>query len=37
VVAILQINLTDVFVPHELIKEAVDSGNRVPFSNFDFI
>ena len=37
VVAKLQINLTEVFSPPELIKEVVDSGNRVPFSDCDFI
>jgi hypothetical protein len=33
----LQINLTKVFGPLELIKEIVDSRNRVPVSDFDFI
>jgi hypothetical protein len=33
VVARLQINLTEVFVSHELIKEVVDLGNRVPVSD----
>jgi hypothetical protein len=37
VVARLQINLTEVFGPHELIKEVIDSGNRVPVSDCDFI
>jgi hypothetical protein len=37
VVARLQINLNEVFVPHKLIKEVIDSGNRVPVSNRDFI
>jgi hypothetical protein len=36
-VARLQINLTEVFSPRELIKEVVDLGNRVPVSNYDFI
>ena len=33
----LQINLTEVFGPRELIKEVVDSGNQVPVSDCDFI
>ena len=37
VVARLQINLTEVFGPCELIKEVVDLGNRVPVSDCDFI
>jgi hypothetical protein len=37
VVARLQINLTEVFGPHELIKEVIDSGNWVPVSDCDFI
>jgi hypothetical protein len=37
VVARLQINLTEVFVPHELIKEVVDLRNRVSVSNCNFI
>jgi hypothetical protein len=37
VVARLQINLTEVFGPRELIKEVVDSGNQVPVSDCDFI
>jgi hypothetical protein len=37
VVAILHINLTEVFGPNELIKEVVDSGNRVLVSDCDFI
>jgi hypothetical protein len=37
VVARLQINLTELFIPRELIKEVVDSGNRVPVSDCDFI
>jgi hypothetical protein len=37
VVSIFQININEVFCHHELIKEVVDSGNRVPFSNCDFI
>jgi hypothetical protein len=37
VVARLQINLTEVFGPRELIKEGVNSGNQVPVSNCDFI
>jgi hypothetical protein len=37
VVARLQINLNEVFIPHELIKEVIDSGNRVLVSNCDFI
>jgi hypothetical protein len=36
-VAILQINLTEVFSPLELIKGIVDSGNRVSISDCDFI
>jgi hypothetical protein len=32
-----KINLTEVFGPRELIKEVVDSGNRVPVSDYDFI
>jgi hypothetical protein len=37
VVARLQINLTEVFGPHELIKEVIDSRNWVPVSDCDFI
>jgi hypothetical protein len=37
VVTRLQINLTEVFGPRELIKEVLDSGNRVPVSEYDFI
>ena len=37
VVAKLQINITKVFGPCELIKEVADSGNRVPFFYCDFI
>jgi hypothetical protein len=37
VVARLQINITEAFGPHELIKEVVDFGNRVPVSDSDFI
>ena len=37
VVARLQINLTQVFVPHELIKEVIDLWNQVSFSYYDFI
>jgi hypothetical protein len=37
VVARLQINLTEVFGPRELIKEVINSGNRVPVSDSDFI
>jgi hypothetical protein len=33
----LQINLTEVFGPCELIKEVIDSGNWVPVSYCDFI
>ena len=37
VVAGLQINLTEVFGPRELIKEVFDSWNRVSISDCDFI
>jgi hypothetical protein len=37
VVARLQINITEVFSPCELIKEVVDSGNQVSVFDFDFI
>jgi hypothetical protein len=37
VVSRLQINLTKVFGPRELIKDVVDSGNRVLVSDCDFI
>ena len=37
VVARLQINITEVFGPHELINEVVDSGNQVSVSDCDFI
>jgi hypothetical protein len=37
VVAILQINLTELFFPSEMIKEVVDSGNRVLVPDCDFI
>jgi hypothetical protein len=37
VVARLPINLTEVFGPCELIKEFIDSGNRVMVSDCDFI
>jgi hypothetical protein len=37
VVVKLQINLTEVFGPRELIKDIVDSGNQVPVSDCDFI
>jgi hypothetical protein len=33
----LHINLTDEFSPLEMIKEIVDSGNRVPVPDYDFI
>ena len=36
-VASLNINLTEVFGLDELIKEVVDSGNQVPFIDYDFI
>jgi hypothetical protein len=36
VVAKLHINITEVFGPHELIKEVIDSGNRVLVSDCDF-
>jgi hypothetical protein len=36
-VARLQINLNEVFGPHELIKEVFDLGNRVSVLNYDFI
>jgi hypothetical protein len=36
-VARLQINLTEVFGPLELIKEIIDSGNQVPVPDCDFI
>ena len=36
-VARLQINLTEVFGPRELIKEVIVLGNRVPVSDSDFI
>jgi hypothetical protein len=34
VVVGLQINLTEVFVPHELVKEIVNSGNWVSVPNW---
>jgi hypothetical protein len=37
VVARIQINVTEVFPPLELIKEIVDSGNHVSVPNYDFI
>jgi hypothetical protein len=37
VVARLQINLTEVFIPRDFIKEVIDSGNQVSVSNCDFI
>jgi hypothetical protein len=37
VIARLQINLTEAFGPHELIKEFIYLGNRVPVSDCDFI
>jgi hypothetical protein len=37
VVARLQINIIEVFGPDDLIKEVVDSRNRVPASDCDFI
>jgi hypothetical protein len=37
VVAKLQINITEVFGPHDFIKEVVDSGNWIPVSDCDFI
>jgi hypothetical protein len=37
VVAKLQINLTEVFGPRELIKEVIDLGNRVPIYDCNFI
>jgi hypothetical protein len=37
VVARLEINITEVFGPHELIKEVIDSGNQVPIPDCDFI
>jgi hypothetical protein len=36
VVARLHINLTEVFGPHELIKEVIDLRNWVPVSDYDF-
>jgi hypothetical protein len=36
-VAKLQINLTEVFIPLELVKEIIDSGNQVPIPDCDFI
>ena len=33
----LQINLTEIFGPRDLIKEVIDSGNRVQVSDYDFI
>jgi hypothetical protein len=37
VVARLQVNITEVFSPRELIKEVIDSGNQVSVSDCDFI
>jgi hypothetical protein len=37
VVARFLINLTEVFGPRELIREVVNSGNRVPVADCDFI
>jgi hypothetical protein len=37
VVAKLHINLTEVFIPRELIKEVINLGNRVLVSDCDFI
>jgi hypothetical protein len=37
VVARLQININEVFFPHELIKEVIDLGNWVLVSSCDFI
>jgi hypothetical protein len=36
VVARLQINITEILCPLELIKEIVDSRNRVLVSDYDF-
>jgi hypothetical protein len=36
VVARFQINLTEVFGPHELIKDVINLGNQVPISDCDF-
>ena len=33
----IQINLTEVFGPRDLIEEVVDSGNQIPVFDFDFI
>jgi hypothetical protein len=37
IVAILQINLTKLFGPLELVKEIIDSWNRVSIPDYDFI
>jgi hypothetical protein len=37
VVARLKIDIIEVFIPRELIKEVVDSRNQVPVSDCDFI
>jgi hypothetical protein len=37
VVARIQINLTELIGPRELIKDVIDSGNWVPVSDCDFI
>jgi hypothetical protein len=37
VVARLQINLTEVFPPHEFIKKVINLGNQVLVSDCDFI
>jgi hypothetical protein len=36
-VARLQINITKLFIPLESFKEIVDSGNRVPVPDCDFM
>jgi hypothetical protein len=36
-VARIQINLTKIFGPLELVKEIIDSGNKVPIPDYDFI
>jgi len=33
----IQINITEVFGPRELIKEVIDLGNWVSVSDYDFI
>jgi hypothetical protein len=37
VVSRIKINLTEIFPPHELIKEVMDSGNQVLVSDCNFI